>query len=213
MQIKELIDIINIYDIKVIFDNAEDVAEKIMKGTSPLYFTPVEGSERKKYKKKKNNRDFTSTTATIHIIDLSIDDFVKIFECDVTGIHEFTNNIINPYCNEKINRNIVYMIFLFLHEVGHWFQFKKMDRKVYDFMERNRALYEENFKKKTLLEERRQGRIDKGNQCKLTAKEKKLFEQYMKEYRNIPKENEADEFALSQMETSLKLYLNSCLSE
>ena len=50
-----------------------------------------------------------------------------------------------------------------------------------------------------MLEERRQGRIDKGNQCKLTAKEKKLFEQYMKEYRNIPKENEADEFALSQM--------------
>lgn len=53
MQIKELIDIINIYDIKVIFDNAEDVAEKIMKGTSPLYFNPVEGSERKNIKRKK----------------------------------------------------------------------------------------------------------------------------------------------------------------
>lgn len=31
----------------------------------------------------------------------------------------------------------------------------------------------------------------------------------MQEYRNIPKEKEADEFALSKMQTALDLYTNS----
>lgn len=213
MQLKELINVINTYDAKIIFDKPEDVGKRIMEGNSPLYFTPVDGREKTKFENMKDKHDFTSTSAAIHIIDLSIEELVNIFECDSTGIHEFTNKIIEPYCDGKIEKNIVYTTFVFLHEIGHWTQFEKMDRKVSDFIEKDYELEKENFDKMSALSRQCEERIAKGSQCALTVKEKRLFEQYMKEYRNIPKEKEADEFALSQMETSLKLYIDSCLSD
>lgn len=211
MQVKDIINAINIFNVKIVFDSPEEVAEKIMAGSSPLYFTPVEGKERKRFENIENNQDFTSTTASIHIIDLSVKDFVNIFECDGTGIHQFTNNIIEPYCNEGIQSEIIYVIFLFLHEVGHWVQFEKMNNKVKQFMCKDIGLEKENFDKVNTLKRQRQERINRGNKCNLTAKEKRLFEQYMQEYRNIPKEKEADEFALSKMQMALKLYANSSL--
>lgn len=211
MQLKDLINVINIYNAKIIYDKPEKVAMKIMAGNSPLYFSPVDEKEQIIFKNMKDNHDFTSSTAAIHIIDLSIDELVNIFECDGTGIHEFTNTIIEPYCDGKIEKNIIYTTFLFLHEIGHWIQFEKMNKKVSVFIEKDYELEKDNFDKMSALSRQRQERIAKGSQCVLTAKEKRLLGQYMKEYRNIPKEKEADEFALSKMESSLKLYIDSGL--
>lgn len=168
--------------------------------------------EKKRFENIRNNQKFTSTTAAIHIIDLSVEDLVDIFECDGTGIYQLTNNIIEPYCNEGIQRNIIYVVFLFLHEIGHWVQFEKMDRKVAQFLCMDVELDKENFDKVNALKKQRQERINKGNKCILTVKEKGLFKQYMQEYRNIPKEKEADEFALSKMQMILKLYVTSSFS-
>lgn len=46
MQVKDLVSVINIFNAKIIFDNPKEVTEKIMAGSSPLYFTPVEGKEK-----------------------------------------------------------------------------------------------------------------------------------------------------------------------
>lgn len=56
-----------------------------------------------------------------------------------------------------------------------------------------------------IKKKQRKERINRENKCKLTAREKNLFWQYMKEYRAIPKEKEADKFALSKMEEALHL--------
>lgn len=211
MKVKDIIEIINVFNAKIIFDKPEDVKNDIMLGRSPLYFTPVEGKEKKKYETIIHNQEFESTTAAIHVIDLSVRDLVNIFECDGTGIHEFTNNIIDPYCDAEISRDIVYVIFLFLHEIGHWMQFECMNKKVKEFINKDLQLAKENFDKVSELKRQRQQRIEKGSKCILTAKEKRLFREYMQEYRNIPKEKEADEFALSQMQLSLELYKNGKL--
>jgi hypothetical protein len=206
MQMRELINTINDYNAKIIFYDKTDLVDKLKEGLS-IYFTPVEGKELKKYMNIKGKKDFISTTASIHIPDLSIEEFVDIFKCYGMGLYEFTNNIIKPYCNNGIDNNIVFSTFVFLHEVGHWNQFKSMGRNVSTFESRDYELSKENFNKmKSLIEEYNE-RIAKGNTCILTAKEKKLSNQYMTEYRNIPKEKEADEFALSQIESALKLYL------
>jgi len=206
MQMRELINTINAYNAKIIFYNKTDLDDKLKEGL-PIYFTPVEGKELKKYRNIKEKKDFISTTASIYIPDLSIEEFVNLFKCYGMGLYEFTNNIIKLYCNKGIDNNIVFSIFVFLHEVGHWKQFERMGRNVSTFKSRDYELSEENFNKMTSLSEKRNERIAKGNTCILTAKEKKLFNQYMTEYRNIPKEKEADEFALSQIESALKLYL------
>lgn len=212
MQIKDLINIINTYDVKIMYDKPEEVAGAILEGSSPLYFSPVEGRERKKFENVKDKQKFTSTTASIHIIDISIEELINIFECDDSGIHEFTNNIIKPYCNEEIDKMIVYVTFLFLHEVGHWYQFKSMDKNVFAFIDKDNELYQENFIKVSNLNRHVQKCIAKGSRYNLTVK-KRLLEQYMNEYRNIPKEKEADEFAKSQLSAALRRYKDSCSLE
>ena len=120
-----------------------------------------------------------------------------------------SRNIVRPYCNGEIDEGVVYMMFLFLHEIGHWIQFQNMGRKVFAFERKDEELKKENAEKMFSLIQEREKRMKKGNQCSLTAKEKNLLNQYMNEYRNIPMEKEADEFALSQIKLCLDLYKKS----
>lgn len=231
MEVRELIGLINIFDVKVVFDKPEKVKDNMVNGNI-LFFTPVEGDERTRYSNSKRKDDFLSTTASIHIPDLSIEYFINIFECDGTGLHEFTKNVIKPYCGKGVPEEIVYVIFLFLHEVGHWFQFNNLGRNVEKFTNLDADEYKDNFNKMQDLQKQHDERLKREYErlqedyawikrdderleeiekriCKLTAKEKRLFRQYMQEYREIPKEKEADEFAFNKIQEILELYKNS----
>lgn len=234
MEVRELIELVNIFGVKVIFDKPEEVRDNMSNG-NVLFFTPIEGDERTRYSNSKCKDNFLSTTASIHIPDLSIEYFIDIFECDGTGLHEFTKNVIKPYCDKGVPEEIVYVIFLFLHEVGHWIQFNNLGCNVEKFVKLNVDKEEENFNKMRDLQKQRNERLQKDKErlwedyawikkdnerlqeiekriCKLTAKEKRLFRQYMQEYREIPKEKEADEFAFNKMQEILELYKNSSVS-
>lgn len=211
MNIKDLIKSINIFNAEVIYDNPEDVQDKILGGQSPFYFLIVKGKEQKKYRNSKDKSKFISTTAAIHIIDLSVSEIVDIFNCDGTGIHQHIKKIIEPfYNNNEIDKDILYIIYVFLHEVGHWNQFLEMDRKVECFEKKDFELCRDNFEKFQQLQKKRIDRIEKGNNCILTYNERKLLEEYMIEYRNIPKEKEADDFALMNMEKVINEYKRKC---
>lgn len=209
MQVKDLIKIVNVFDANIIFDKPEDVTNNLLAGRTPVYFAAIEGTEQRKYENLRNKQEFRSTTAAIHISDLSVRGLVNIFECDATGMHEFTKKAIEPYLNEGISMDVVYVIFLFLHEVGHWMQLYNMDRNVFKYANEDLELEKENSDKVNFLKKQQQERIKRGSECILTYNEKKLFEQYMKEYRCLPKEKDADEFALSKIQTVLELYKNS----
>ncbi len=205
MNVKELINIINEFEVKVIFDSQKQVKDNIMRG-QVMYFTPVEGKERKKFENKRNKSDFISTTASIHIPDLSIEYLINIFECDGTGLYEFTKELIKPFCNMNIQSEIAYVIFLFLHEVGHWQQFINLEKNVEKFINLDIEERINVNKKFSELEEKRKERMEKGNNCPQTFNEKKLCEQYMQEYRAIPMEKDADEFALKHMAKIITKY-------
>ena len=114
--------------------------------------------------------------------------------------------LISSNANKRaFSQDSSYITFVFLHEMGHWIQFNSLNKNVFDFIQKDLVLEKNNFDKMENLKKQRKERIDRGNKCKLTAREKKLFWQYMKEYRAIPKEKEADEFALSKMEEALQL--------
>lgn len=166
----------------------------------------LKGKERDKYERSSNKSRFVSTTAAIHIIDLDIRDLVSIFECDGTGIYQFTKEMIKPYYSNNISEDIVYVSYLFLHEVGHWTKFISMGKNIEQFINKDLQLAKENFEKVEQLKRQRQERINRGISCVLTANERKLFKQFMMEYRQIPKENEADKFALEHMESALDKY-------
>ena len=213
MQMFNLIEKINIYGAKVIFDRMEDVARSIFTGNHIIYFTPVDKREEKIYEHCGNIDDFKSKTASIHIPDLSVQDFINIYECDGTGLYEYTKGIIAPFCNKGVPEDIVYITYLFLHEVGHWMQFIDMDRNVTQFINWDAEAEKQNAIKMKSLEEQRRERIQRGSKCILTAKEKKLFNQYMYEYREIPKEKNADDFAFKEIQSALDIYVKMIETE
>lgn len=206
MNIKELIEIINIFNANVIYDNPRDVQYGILQGQSAFYFVAVEGKEQKKYKNSNDKSQFVSNTASIHIIDLNIDEIVDIFKCDGTGIYEFTRDIIKPFCNNNIDEDILYVMYVFLHEVGHWNQFLEMDRKVERFEKKDFQSYKDNFEEFQKIQKKIEIRRDKGNNCKITYNEKESLRKCGEDYRNIPKEKEADDFALKNMQKVIDEY-------
>ena len=209
MKVSDLINAINIYDVKVVFDDLEKVGENVCSG-GIIYFTPVEGKERDKYEKMYRKDEFVSSSSCIHIPNLSIADIIDLYKnCDGTGIYEWTCKTISEQCENIKNIEEAFLIFVFLHEVGHWKQFVGGKCNVKSFVEMDIELEKENFDKMNELEIQRCERINRGNTCKQTAKERKLAEQYMMEYRRIPKEREADKFAMSKIIDSLDLYYTS----
>ena len=84
-------------------------------------------------------------------------------------------------------------------------QFEKVDRNISLYVNADIDLERENFDKVSELKKQRDKRIKKGSTCVLTAKEKKLLRQYMLEYRNIPKEKDADQLAIDNMKAALEL--------
>lgn len=209
MNVRELIEIINIFNANVIFDNPKDSVELVLAaGHSPLYFLAIEGKEKNKYDHSSNKSEFVSSTASIHIIDLDIQDLINIFECDGTGIYQLTKDMISPFYSSNIPEDIVFISFLFLHEIGHWNQFIRMGKNVEQYKNKDLDLEKENNEKVVQLRKQQLERINKGNLCVLTSNEKKLFKQYMLEYRQIPKEKDADQFALEHMNLILEKYKN-----
>lgn len=209
MEIVELIQIINqTYNTTVIFDDPIKCANREPNNDFLIYFTPMNEVERRKYKKSQN-REMVSSTPEIHILNLPMRDFVNVYENDETGIFDETKKMIAPFLSDDISFDIIFTTFLFLHEVGHWMQFKKVGGNVFQYINIDIALEQENFNKVSTLIKQREERIRKGNTCVLTVKEKTLFRTYMLEYRNIPKEKEADQFAIDNMNLALELITHS----
>ncbi len=200
MEIRDLINKANAFGVKVVYDNKETVKDRIMKGEHIIYFVPVEGDERKKYERTSKKGEFASTSACIHLPDISITDIIDVCKnCDGSGIYDYTCEMIQDKCGTVKNMDDAFIVFMFLHEVGHWRHFDELECRVMRFIEEDKELEEEAFNNLINLEKQRKTRIEKGSTCVQTAKERKLAEQYMKEYRNIPKEKKADEFAQSKI--------------
>ena len=207
MQIKDVVNILNTFNVNVVFDTRQDVVNRIIQGTSTLlYFTPIDGKEKIKYEKCKNKTDFISSTPTIHIPDLTIRELVNTFECDVGNTYDTTKQMISQFNSTDIPQDVVFVAFLFLHEVGHWVQFANMGNRVYEFVNTDIEVSKDNYEKMQKAQQKRAKRIrNNGDSCLLTVNEKATFKKLSDEYRKIPKEKNADDFALSQMEQALNL--------
>jgi glutaredoxin len=212
MRVKYLIETINTSNATVVFDSPEIVARRLDAGvTTPIYFTCVDEKEKLLYERCKDKSNFVSHTPSIHLPDLSVHELVNIYECDGTGSLEITKDILSSFFSDDMSEDVVFVIYILLHEVGHWFQFANMSNKVEAFLSEDIELSKANFDKMQQAFIQRDERIRRGNSCPLTAKEKALFKQLSLEYREIPKEKDADKYALEHMEEAIvKYYDNLC---
>ena len=107
-----------------------------------------------------------------------------------------------------MSEDVVFVIYIFLHEVGHWIQFANMSNKVEAFLNEDIELSKANFDKMQQAFIQRDERIRRGNSCPLTAKETALCKALSLEYREIPKEKDADKYALEHMKEAVVKYYN-----
>lgn len=208
MLIRELIEKINIFNVKVIFDTKEDFINEIKAGIlSPFKFACIEGNDRKKYERRKNKNGYRSSSAAIHIPDLTLDELIDTFQCDGTGSYGQTLQQIGPFLHKNVPTKIIFVCFLFLHEVGHWSRFKEFGFDVQLYTEQDIELYKENHRKMQQVWLDRDERIKRGINCELTVRERERLQKCRDEYRQIPNEKYADNFAFEHLPSVIEALL------
>lgn len=200
--IKKLDDIKEL-DIKVNYYNEDQLCERL---SSPIFFSCANDEERRRYERCNNKSACVSTTPSINIPDLTIREIVNLLECDGSGLLSTTKKMIKDFLSTKISDDIVIFTFLFLHEVGHWDQFHRMSYNIDAFTKLDREKSEQNHNKWLKVISQINKRKHNGEEISLTEKEKFLLEQVSNEYRNIPKEKEADNYALKHLRIILSDY-------
>ena len=88
-------------------------------------------------------------------------------------------------------------------------QFKELGCNVQKYTERYVELYRANYEKGNQIWASREERIKRGINCVLTVREKQALIQCQNEYRQIPSEKDADEFAVQNLLQILDIYRKS----
>jgi hypothetical protein len=83
-----------------------------------------------------------------------------------------------------------------------------MKRNVSTYTKQYSELYDKNYNEMNILAEQYMKRIQREKSDALTVNERELFKKCMVEYRNIPREKEADKFAFNQIQIALNLYMD-----
>ncbi len=159
----------------------------------------------KKYERKAETAKIKYKTKSpmIHFPNVAVDELVQIFQCGAED--EYTNTILRLKKEYDIEADkFIFVSFIFLHEIGHWNQLENDDRIVYKYLLRNLTEERNNHdaqKKILTIALNRNGQNELGQGLKLTIKEKKALEDLQEEYRHIPKEAEADEYAVKMLKS------------
>lgn len=176
-----------------------------LNGMSPMNFSVLNADERKLYEISQNKETFTGTTESIVIYDVDVEDFYNFLIInDQSPTHDLVMKKLRKYCSD-IPAAYVYISHMLLHELGHYKQYLDREKKVYSYM--NWCLEEErtNAIKHQILMNKVQNRINHfvPPLTTLNKSERIELESIIKEYRNIPKEKEADSFSISHMEQAM----------
>ena len=171
---------------------------------SPMNFSVLNADEWNLYKICQNKETFTGTTESIVIYDVDVETFYNLLIINnQSPTHDLVMKKLRKYCND-IPAAYVYISFMLLHELGHYKQYLYRGKNVYSYM--NWCLEERtNAMKHQILMNKAQNCIDHFVLPLSTPNksERIELESIVKEYRNIPKEKEADSFLYSHMEQAM----------
>lgn len=176
-----------------------------LNGRSPMVFSVLGDAERKLYEESEDKHNFIGTSESIKIFNIEIEEYYSLLkDIDSSGVHDLVMKKLKKYCN-VVPTSYAYITHILLHELGHYQQYVDRGRNVYEYISWCEREERENFRKQQELSAEIQGRVDKlikpfgpnkGERIKL--------EKLAKEYRNIPKEKEADDFAYANMRKAIE---------
>lgn len=207
MKISDIINKINIYDVEVEFYSLEELYNRLsVQGNNTfICFSVMNDTQKLKYEKN-FNEDFISKSASIQVPDISVDELLETLDCVRGNMYSNLKEIVRPYVNQDNNEGLLITIILFLHEVGHYQQLKRVEFNVKKYCDENLEEYQAQFDKVSLVNQKRNERLKNGNNCTYTFNENKQLDALDEEYRAIPKELEADMFAINNLENAIVIY-------
>ena len=188
----------------------ENFSDKMnVNGKSLLVFSVLNVEERKAYEKSKNKYTFVGNTESIKIPDMEVDKFYSLAkEKDLSGSYNLVMKKLKKYCN-KIPEAYVYTAHGLLHELGHYKQYLDRDRNVYDYVSWCKIEQKENIAKLNKIMQEIRNRIETSKKhFDVTKRERVKLEANAREYRNIPKEKNADEFAYKNIQEAVNKIQN-----
>lgn len=210
MKIAELFKIICPEEYQTLLVEVENFSNEIdLNGKSLLAFSVLNTEERKKYEKSKDKYTFVGNTESIKIPDMEVEEFYSLAkEKDLSGNYNLVMKKLKKYCN-KIPAAYVYTVHGLLHELGHYKQYLERKRNVYDYISWCETEHKENIEKFNKIKREIDNRISKLiKPFDATKNERIRLEANAREYRNIPNEKDADEFAYKNMQKAISKIQN-----
>ncbi len=203
MRTKEIIEIINIYGINVVYVTLEKLHKRISEINSslPINFTPLNSKEKKMFDKSKDQENFISKKPEIQFLDCDSVELENFFKISDPDLYLHTLQEIEPFSQSNIQPDVIYTMYIFLHEIGHYKQFIRLGNKVHAYINQDSELREKNYYDALNFHNSTQK-----HRSQYTLTEEIYSKKLLKDYRNIPMEKDADEFALNNLEEALNLY-------
>ncbi len=206
MTISELFEIIcpdEFKDIKLHIEAIPDDIESL-NGTNPMAFSVLDANEEYLYEINQNKKTFTGSTESIIIYNVDVEVFYNfLINNDKSPTRDLVMKKLRKYCND-IPVAYVYISHMILHELGHYKQYLDRGKNVYSFTNWCLKKEEANAKKHQILMTKIQQRINHLIPPFTPNKSERIkLERIAKEYRNIPKEKEADSFSYSHMKQAM----------
>ncbi len=211
---------LSLNDITVVFDDI-NINEIPNKGIdSFLYFNTMDSEKEKEIYNslsEEKKLKYKTSSCAIHYPNISAYELSSIYKNgDYTGLYDIINEMIKDLHINSYSSEIILVIFTFLHELGHWKQLAEFDYVVCDFnshyyldyqteeklSKRAEKLYEDYKEYHHLIE-----KLNPVDIQSLSEEEVRILEPFVfglnriqREYRNIPKEMEADNFAKKMLQ-------------
>lgn len=179
-------------------------SEYDLSGSSIMSFCVLDDEEGNLFFKSTDKDTFIGKSEYIEIYDMNVDKAYELSRQNMQG-YELVMDKLRIFCNEIVNPEYVFCAHMILHELGHYQQYVNCGKNVnkyinLDCVEKKRVLEKENQ-----LYNKIQSRI---NQMifpfEPNEEEKEELKQVVKEYRNLPIEIEADEFAYARMRQAVE---------
>ena len=178
---------------------------KDLNGRYPMSFSVLGDIERRLYEESENKCNFIGTSESIKIFNFEIEDYYSfIKDEDFSGTHDLVMKKLRKYCN-VVSESYVYITHMLLHELGHYQQYVERGKNVYEYSSWCEREEIENQRKSDILQTEIKNSIKRLiSPFEPTKSERVKLESLAREYRCIPKEKEADDFAYTNMRQAIK---------
>lgn len=163
---------------------------KVISDTDKVIYEKMSDAEKQK---------FISTSAEIYMPKMSVDGCARVYQDDSYGFKYTLDKVSRLVKLNKGDANIAVVLYMILHEYGHWNDFLLKDKKVYLYTmpdyEEAKASWEYKKRIQSILRLK----------TSLNDNDKKMIKNYTEKYNSIPSEQRANRYADKHYEVAYSL--------